>query len=103
MVNFVPAVAYHICLALPAAFTQPGIHLLAEPCSSSVDSPLGRLPLQVMRIFGTLFLVIFTFPANVVATVPLVVGIVWVFRAYISISRLFRGGIRSILSPNVFL
>ena len=32
MVKFVPAVAYHFCLALPAAFTQPGDHLLAEPC-----------------------------------------------------------------------
>ena len=34
MVNFVPAVAYHFCLALPAAFTQPGALLLAEPCRS---------------------------------------------------------------------
>ena len=33
MVNFVPAFAYHFCLALPAAFTQPGNHLLAEPCT----------------------------------------------------------------------
>ena len=33
LVNFVPAVAYHFCLALPAAFTQPGARLLAEPCS----------------------------------------------------------------------
>ena len=32
LVNFVAAVAYHFCLALPAAFTQPGAHLLAEPC-----------------------------------------------------------------------
>ena len=32
-VNFVPAVAYHSYLALPAAFTQPGAHLLAEPCT----------------------------------------------------------------------
>ena len=56
-----------------------------------------------MRIFGTLFLVIFTFPANVVATVPLVVGIVWVFRAYISISRLFRGGSSSILHLDFIL
>ena len=30
--NCVPAVAYHFCLALPAAFTQPGDHLLAKPC-----------------------------------------------------------------------
>ena len=29
MVNFVAA-AYHFCLALPAAFTQPGKYLLAE-------------------------------------------------------------------------
>ena len=28
-VNFVPAVAYPFCLALPTAFTQPGAHLLA--------------------------------------------------------------------------
>ena len=32
LVSFVPALAYHFCLALPAAFTQPGACLLAEPC-----------------------------------------------------------------------
>ena len=32
--NFVPAVGYHFCLALPAVFTQPGDRLLAEPCIS---------------------------------------------------------------------
>ena len=32
MVNFVAAVAYHFCLAWPAAFTQPGDHLLAKLC-----------------------------------------------------------------------
>ena len=31
LVNIVAAVAHHFCLALPAAFTQPGLHLLAEP------------------------------------------------------------------------
>ena len=31
--SFDPAVAYHFCLALPAAFTQPGAHPLAEPCT----------------------------------------------------------------------
>ena len=31
LVRFVPALAYHICLALPAAFTHPGDHLLANP------------------------------------------------------------------------
>ena len=35
MVNFVPAVAYHFCLPLPAAVTQPGDHLLTEPCTYS--------------------------------------------------------------------
>ena len=28
LVNFVPALAYHFCRALPAVFTQPGGHLL---------------------------------------------------------------------------
>ena len=32
LVNFVTALAYHFYLALPASFTQPGDHLLAEPC-----------------------------------------------------------------------
>ena len=31
--NVTPAVAKYFCLALPAVFTQPGDHLLAEPCS----------------------------------------------------------------------
>ena len=33
LVNFVIALAYHFCLALPAAFMQPGDHLLADPCT----------------------------------------------------------------------
>ena len=33
LVTFGSAVAYHFCLALPAAFTQPGDHLFAEPCN----------------------------------------------------------------------
>ena len=32
IVNFVPAVAKHFCLSLPAALTQPGRSLLAVPC-----------------------------------------------------------------------
>ena len=32
MVNFVPAVACHFCLNLPAAFSQPGARLILEPC-----------------------------------------------------------------------
>ena len=36
LVNFVDALAYHFCLAMPAAFTQLGNHLLAEPCTARV-------------------------------------------------------------------
>ena len=32
LVNLVTALAYHFCLTLPAAYTQPGVHLLAKPC-----------------------------------------------------------------------
>ena len=38
LVNFVIALAYHFCLALPAAFMQPGDHLLADPCTVVVFS-----------------------------------------------------------------
>ena len=33
IVNFVLALAYHFCLNLPAAFTQPGARLLVEHCT----------------------------------------------------------------------
>ena len=32
-VKFITALAYHSCLALPAAFTQPGNRLIAKPCT----------------------------------------------------------------------
>ena len=41
MVNFVTALAYHFCLALPTAFTQPGAHLSAEPCTCAPDMDEG--------------------------------------------------------------
>ena len=37
LVNCFPAVAYHFCLSLPAAFTQPGQNLLADPCKLMYD------------------------------------------------------------------
>ena len=40
LVNLVPTVAYHFCLALPAAFTQPWARLLAEPCREGRPPPL---------------------------------------------------------------
>ena len=39
LTNFVTADAYHFCLALPAAFTQPEDHILAEPCIRTGGSP----------------------------------------------------------------
>ena len=32
-VNFVTAVAYHFCLTLPRAFSQPGKHSFGNPCT----------------------------------------------------------------------
>ena len=54
--RFLPAVAYHFCLALPAAFTQPGDRLLAEPCGATVNnSPQsGRRDVPVLLPLGDL-------------------------------------------------
>ena len=38
LVNFVPAVAYHLCLNLPEAFSQPENGLLEVPCTEVVKS-----------------------------------------------------------------
>ena len=37
LVNFVPVLAYHFCLNLPAAFTEPGARLLVEPCTYRIS------------------------------------------------------------------
>ena len=42
-VNFVIALAYHICLNLPTAFTQPGACLLVEPCREDWTEPYKAL------------------------------------------------------------
>ena len=36
LVIFVPAVAYHFCLNLPEAFSQPGNSCLEGPCSRNI-------------------------------------------------------------------
>ena len=36
LVTFVTALAYYFCLALPAAFAQPGTILLAKPLGGTV-------------------------------------------------------------------
>ena len=38
LVIFVPAVAYHFCLALPGAFTQPGSSTFADLCATGGHS-----------------------------------------------------------------
>ena len=53
--NFVTALAYVLCLALPAAFTQPGDHLLAKPCMSPLGlsrslAPSASLVCQLFRV-----------------------------------------------------
>ena len=39
LVYFVTALAHHFCLALPAAFTQPGARVLAWPCKIAFLQP----------------------------------------------------------------
>ena len=57
LVNFITAVAYHFCPSLPAAFTQPGVHLSADPCSTLACLHLygGQvlLPFLVMSLSAT--------------------------------------------------
>ena len=36
LVNFILALAYYYCLALPAEFMQPEAHILAQPCNSYI-------------------------------------------------------------------
>ena len=45
--NFVTALAYHFCLAFPAAFTQPGTHLLSNHVHCDLIPSL--IPLQVWK------------------------------------------------------
>ena len=49
--NFVPAVAYLFCLALPEAFTQPGDHLLAVPCTS-VTIAIGYMIIFIYMVMA---------------------------------------------------
>ncbi|TRY67445.1 hypothetical protein TCAL_02747 [Tigriopus californicus] len=55
-----------------------------------LPSTLKSFIFQCMRICGTVFIVLFTFPSNVFSTVPLIVGILCIFKFYIHISRVFR-------------
>ena len=58
LVTFVPALALHFCLSLPAAFTQPVASTLADPCEweggggreggSPVDYYFWRVPSAIV-------------------------------------------------------
>ena len=48
LVNFFPAVAYHFCLNLPAAFSQHGNGLILRPCI--VNSPKKIYKVYVFKI-----------------------------------------------------
>ena len=50
LVNFVGAVAYHFCLALPEAFKQPRDHLSAEPCRKGGRGGGPDIPRVVLRL-----------------------------------------------------
>ena len=64
LVNFVHVVAYHICLALPPAFTQPRVWLLTNPSwmnawwingNMLILFPLGsihKVRTQILRLLG---------------------------------------------------
>ena len=53
LVNFINAVAYHFCLSLPAAFTQPGRSLLADPCISMCIWNIG----QTVQVLASVYFV----------------------------------------------
>ena len=46
------SLSYHFCLALPAAFTQPGNHILTEPCKHFLQELLTELTAQYRRLLG---------------------------------------------------
>ena len=49
LVNCVPAVAYHFCLNLPRAFSQPGKHSFGDPCTRRRDALLAAA--EVLQLF----------------------------------------------------
>ena len=54
LVKFVPAVAYLICLNLPAAFSQPGARHIGEPCTPLICKVMNAAtPLcPIFPLFG---------------------------------------------------
>ena len=54
LVNFVTAVAYHLCLNLPRAFSQPGKHSFGDPCTYATFHPF---PVDIWAISWSLILI----------------------------------------------
>ena len=52
LVNFVSAVAYHLCLNLPRAFSQPGKHSFGDPCRGSLYCTWIEIWLRLWTIIG---------------------------------------------------
>ena len=59
LVNFVPDVAYHFCLNVPAAFSQPGNGLIREPCSMGFGQGQINLSPSLMDHFCCILMVEF--------------------------------------------
>ena len=41
--NFINAIAYHICPSLPAAFTQPAASTLADLCTAHIQIKIIKM------------------------------------------------------------
>ena len=49
MVNFVPAGAFHLCLNMPAVFSQPGNGLRVQPCILHIIDLINQRELQFTK------------------------------------------------------
>ena len=53
LVNFVPALAYHFCLNLPEKFSQPGAHVLSQPCKLQEDHDSIQDGLSAQKLWNS--------------------------------------------------
>ena len=73
MVNFVAVVAYHFCLALPAAVTQPGVHLIAEPCTIAIVTHAAQSVAIRISSFGSLRTIVKAIATNAANAIMILV------------------------------
>ncbi len=55
-----------------------------------LPSTLKNFTNQLLRILGTLFIVVYTFPMIMLTVIPLAMTVVWVLKMYLLSSRLLR-------------